>query len=674
MKANQIRLTWRRLLSILLAITLIMCCIAIFTAPNNTYAFTDDNINNAKDVGDILLKDYATRKDGKVFNNEILADLYEQLTGVEGATLKTVGEKIDSASTYGGQNIWNASDIRDANKIINDNVSKDIILTMVDGMKWIVTSLIKVPNEEGGSDIIATLWRADSNVRNATTGEETSYNHSWNSWYQNATNVTYPSNVYGTSYIRAEGLNIGGGYVASQGADSFTDIDQSEEHPYAKFTMPSVTGSLTSFLVKPSKVTYQEVENQYPNSTIGGVGYSLPNEAYGTPTGSTNWYSNSSKTINMSTMSSKAGYTNWSNDLIWLPSLTETGESSSVYGIWGLSDNQRSNSAVSWLRSGYGNRADGVCGLAAAGSSRSGGYVTYAYDVRPALHLNLSAADSGSAKTLSTPANFKVTYDGSSHDITDANWYNNNKDIYGDSSKMSVTYSESTHVNAKEYTVTFTIENDYLTWSDAKSSTDKTRTCKMTIEKAEPNITPVIGTYTLYPGDGLDKFPSISLGAGAPSGSISWDSGQAATTTKAYNWTFKSKDNNYTDKKGSTTLTVTALDITAIEASFTSSGTIYTSTGLGSLKSGLTVTKKYNNGTSAGTAGQNEYSLSGSLNAGKSTITVTLNGTTITTTFTVDVTAVALTSMTASLSSDGSVYTTTPLDDIKSMLTVTGTN
>ncbi|MDE5618839.1 MAG: hypothetical protein K2I79_05065, partial [Clostridia bacterium] len=370
-------------------------------------------------------------------------------------------------------------------------------------------------------------------------------------------------------------------------------------------------------------------------------------------------------TIDMSTLSSKAGYTDWKEDLIWLPSLTETGYSSSAYGIWGLSDNQRSNSIVSWLRSGSRTDASLTCALADAVSSYGNVDVTSAYAVRPALHLNLSAAGKGSAKTLSNPTDFEVTYDGSSHDITDAGWYNNNKDIYGDSSKMSVTYSQASPTNFGEYTITFTIKDDYLTWADAQSPTDKTRTCKMTIEKAEPTVNPIIGTGQLYPGSNM---PSITLSPGDTSGSIAWDDSKIAEGKTIYNWTFTSSDSNYKDKTGSATLTISGVEVNAIEASITlPEGTvIYTSTSLDSLKSYLTVTKKNNNGTSAGTAGQSEYSLSGSLNAGKSTITVTLNSTSITTTFTVDVTAVALTSMTASLSSDGSVYTTTPLDDIKS--------
>ncbi|MDE5618732.1 MAG: hypothetical protein K2I79_04520, partial [Clostridia bacterium] len=383
---------------------------------NTTYGFNTDNISQAKDIGDILLEDYTTRSDGKVFNVETLQALYEQITGKKNATLDDIGNMIDDTATsieYGGQRIVSSNNIRETGD------KQDILLNMVDGMQWTVTSLVKV-----GSDIIATLWRADSNVRNATTGEETSYNHVWSSVIDNTTNVTYPSNVYGTSYIRAEGLNIGGGYVAAQGASSLTTVNQSATHPYAKFTMSNVTGSLTNFLVKPSQVAYQGVENQTSGSPISSMRYTLANEAYGTPTGTQNWYSNSSKTIDMSTLPSKAGYTNWKDDLIWLPSLTETGFNNSVYGLWGLSDNQRSSSANSFVRSctvsSGTNDLRYIYAMDANGTANNP-ISTSARAVRPALHLNLSSAElSAGWPGLTVPEDFEVTYNGEEQGISAA--------------------------------------------------------------------------------------------------------------------------------------------------------------------------------------------------------------------------------------------------------------
>ena len=54
-------------------------------------------------------------------------------------------------------------------------------------------------------------------------------------------------------------------------------------------------------------------------SPIGSLGYTLPNEAWGAPSGAVNWYN---ATFNYS---AKHGYSEWKDDYIWLPSLTETG-------------------------------------------------------------------------------------------------------------------------------------------------------------------------------------------------------------------------------------------------------------------------------------------------------------------------------------------------------------
>lgn len=88
-------------------------------------------------------------------------------------------------------------------------------------------------------------------------------------------------------------------------------------------------------------------------SPIGSLGYTLPNEAWGAPSGAVNWYN---ATFNYS---AKHGYSEWKDDYIWLPSLTETGYGMSDYGLWQLSDSQRSNTTYTWLRSGGSGVADG---------------------------------------------------------------------------------------------------------------------------------------------------------------------------------------------------------------------------------------------------------------------------------------------------------------------------
>lgn len=87
-------------------------------------------------------------------------------------------------------------------------------------------------------------------------------------------------------------------------------------------------------------------------------------------------------------------------------------------------------------------------------------------------------------------------------------------------------------------------------------------------------------------------------------------------------------------------------DLVSISAAYTQSGTVYDTDTLDSLKSDLVVTATYDNGT---TETISDYTLSGTLTEGTSTITVSYGGKT--TTFNVTVTAKVITTITAS--SDG---------------------
>lgn len=94
---------------------------------------------------------------------------------------------------------------------------------------------------------------------------------------------------------------------------------------------------------------------------------------------------------------------------------------------------------------------------------------------------------------------------------------------------------------------------------------------------------------------------------------------------------------------------------------------IYSSASLDSLKSSLTVTANYDDGTSGVVTG---YTLSGTLTEGTSVVTVTYEGKT--TTFNVTVShLVVLDSITAVYNQSDAVYVNTPLDTLKQDLTVT---
>lgn len=106
--------------------------------------------------------------------------------------------------------------------------------------------------------------------------------------------------------------------------------------------------------------------------------------------------------------------------------------------------------------------------------------------------------------------------------------------------------------------------------------------------------------------------------------------------------------------------------LVSISAVYTQSGTVYTSDSLDSLKSDLVVTALYDDQSMATVT---SYTLSGTLTAGTSTITVSYGGKT--TTFTVTVTAATLSSISAVYTQSGTVYETDSLDSLKTDLVVT---
>ncbi len=369
---------WISALCVVALIVAVTSCffLILFKDFNNVSAFTASNLESGSiDIGDILLDGYAERTDGKVFDGDAMAALYEMLTGSENAKISDV----EALETMTSANM----------RAIN---GKDIVLTM-DGQKWTVTHLTK---DRDGNTIV-TLWLANSSVKCL-----------WNKWNIDGPTAPYPTSMYSCSFIRASALNSGGdGYIAKKGDTALTKIEQSEEHMYARLTMPSAEGSLTDFIVTPAQVEYQETENNAAGGTIGNSGYTLNNDAYGVPGGTVKYYASKFNWIN------KAGYTDWKDDYIWLPSITEIGVTSKVYGIWQLSDNQRSNSTNSWSRSGYFRLSNSAYYLSAAGTSTNTSASATSYAVRPAFHLNLTEAAKHSGKAaLVEPTDVKAEYSG----------------------------------------------------------------------------------------------------------------------------------------------------------------------------------------------------------------------------------------------------------------------
>ena len=416
---------------------IIIALVAIVVFMSGALCFNSANedliISNTAGAGGIasvgeIYKGVDSINKTKHFSGENLSKLYDYITGSDGSKLSDVNTLLTSTGEL------TAQDIR------SNNDSKDVTV-MFGGENWHITDVTK----DSDGNTIATLWLASS-----------SDTCKWNLWQSNTPTLDYPSSMYSSSYIRAYALNSGGsGYVASTGATSLTPVAQTSSHKFARFTMPTASDSLTDYIVTPAKVTYQATQNQMAGSPIGSLGYTLPNEAWGAPSGAVNWYN---ATFNYS---AKHGYSEWKDDYIWLPSLTETGYGMSDYGLWQLSDSQRSNSTYTWLRSGGSGVADGVYCLKDTGAF-DGQYVALSFAVRPALHLNLTKADGAAVYEL--PVKQEVTYDGQTKSI---------ESILKDKALMqaAMTLSASSQVsgtNADEYTAKITLSSPYK-WATPNS-------------------------------------------------------------------------------------------------------------------------------------------------------------------------------------------------------------
>ena len=238
-------------------------------------------------------------------------------------------------------------------------------------------------------DIVLTLWL--------------SYSEKLAKWSQSSTGptATYPSGMYGASYMRSYVLGNGGQYLSGTGLM----YPQSTDGTYSKFVATSPSTSTTTvpadYLVAPRYIEWQW--KQFASSLTNGAN-NFNNDSWGT-TGSLGLaYS----------YESNAFYSAWKDDLVWLPSVSELGVRASDTdtgsdGLWGTSYAQRqcNGNDLAWSRSCDGNSAtNNKCFLhfqngtttnnARAADSPAtyidGGYVENHW-VRPAIHLNLTKAD-----------------------------------------------------------------------------------------------------------------------------------------------------------------------------------------------------------------------------------------------------------------------------------------
>ena len=304
-----------------------------------------------------------------------------------------------------------------------------------DYLEWI-PAYIAQTEIYGVKQVVLTLWL--SHTKNSGKYEVSYFNDSFNSG-----NKCIPSsNLYSASYIH-QLINNGntysnGTYFTGYGNSEFTfnlksnTYEPEEDNKFVEFTGD---GEISKFIIAPKFVDWQMSENKYKNDP------SNTDEFYTSQSG--DGYS----------------YNGWTEDNIWLPSVTEVDAS----GYWKTTVSQRANSVTTRTRSADPDR------FSYAMSYESGGYAANIdvinngnSAVRPAIHIKLSTL------SISVPKVAETNYNGedwkSNEKFADLNvsWYN------ADFVKLNFPSSEMIDVNSYTLTANLTQAafDNGLFWSD----------------------------------------------------------------------------------------------------------------------------------------------------------------------------------------------------------------
>lgn len=389
----------------------------------------------------------------KKFDSAALTELYKQLGGKNCDTLAKIKELIPATNNK----IYSSSSIR-----LNNWTGENDVVVELGGKKWTVASLTSTRASGGKSDVIATLWLASA--------EETCQ---FNNWYAASETWEYPSNMYGSSKMRAF-LN-GTMYAKSDTVSpsdsyrvSLTDGSSVQSPPWKAFI-----DKYKMFIETPSKIEYQETEYSLQGVTIWN---NMQNEAYGTPAGLRWW-------APQCNYSDKNMYSDWAGDYLWIPSVTEIGFSGGASGLWEISDWQRRDDGSTGTRSGYWSSGNGVEMISSAGTSVQSNLTHAYFGVRPAIHLNLSTAELSAGGMLAAPEKTVTIpsigsakpYSGVSQKIVITGSDAELISVVGSSADITVAsdYSYFKVTNAGEYSLVCTLNNssEGYRWPDGTYGT-----------------------------------------------------------------------------------------------------------------------------------------------------------------------------------------------------------
>ena len=327
-----------------LAFCAVICLVALGLAlllPTTAQAYKDGA--SPSSIGSIFNENATT---GGSFDRTNMEKLLTQL-GASGSNLEAMVTNLQS------QVSGNKSSAKSGDKEYVDTkqVANKGIIVEFGGIKWLAVFLSLT--NDGSSDVVLTLWQAEVTNSSENKSSWSYVNGNYGTSAENK-DVTYPANMYGTSYIRAVTLNNGGTYATS--ISTTANATQDPNNKYAKFTMEDYSGgksNISQFLVKPSSLAWQQ-NLQIPASwNWTQKGKSQNNEAWG-KFGAGQYYNNIC-------YEGKTGFDAWKDDLIWIPACSEVGNFYSGQtnnGIWGTTQDQNrvanaeSTEAV-WLRTAH---------------------------------------------------------------------------------------------------------------------------------------------------------------------------------------------------------------------------------------------------------------------------------------------------------------------------------
>ena len=403
----------------------------------------------SENIGNLLLPDNE-QQSGIVFNGNQLRALYKRLINKDKATFEDVEDAVALKN-------YTSADFR-----ASDTENKTNVVVELGGYTWYAVYLTKNSN----GDVVLTLWMTD-NEQLPSEYRKAAYNG-----FTSKLLTTIPSDMYGTSKVRAVALNNGGVYyTSSSGGDANkVTVDYDTQHPLASFTRSltdsSKQGNLSKYILTPEEAEYQETLRAVDYCSLTGV---YNNDAFGTVTG----YDSGAYIYQ-----EKDGYDAWKTDKLWLPSWAETDITLEDSGLWKTSSIQRSNfnSDGSYgdntlLRSHWYVAQSNSAVILYANSSNRGtpNLVTTEQGIRPALHLNLSLASAESKFKFEEPVAIKnKIYKGENQNASDQSWYEKEFD---NNKIMQVEYLHETENravtphNAGKYRARFTLlDTTYYAW------------------------------------------------------------------------------------------------------------------------------------------------------------------------------------------------------------------